>query len=443
MRYLGHIMKILAIETSCDETGVCLLESRDDGTFEVLGNALYSQVSVHAPYGGVYPNLAKREHSKNLVPVMTECLAAAGALSPATMPVSEEGSTSLTATLEREPELADALDTFLRTYGKPAIDCIAVTHGPGLEPALWVGVNFARVLANLWGMPVVAVNHMEGHIIMPMMESVSETGYRLHQANCPLLALLVSGGHTELVLSREPFRYEMLGQTRDDAAGEAFDKVARLLGLPYPGGPEISKLAAHARSNALATQTEMRKISSQNAADARHGEGGEGDVHAGTMTETQGPRNEADAAFLAKSCRYVFPRPMLYSGDYDFSFSGLKTELRKHVQSLDELTDETRTHTAWAFEDAVVDTLVLKTAKAADEHGVQTVVLGGGVSANTHLRAQLKEALDARGVMLLVPPPALSTDNAIMIALAGALHAAQGDYADPTTLRAQGHLRLA
>lgn len=394
MRYLGRIMKILAIETSCDETGVCLLESRDHGTFEVLGNALYSQVAVHAPYGGVYPNLAKREHSVNLVPVMTECLAAASALTPATTPVSEQGLALLAETLAREPELADALDMFLRTHDKPDIDCIAVTHGPGLEPALWVGVNFARVLAELWHVPVVAVNHMEGHIVMPMMEAVSDASYRLHPANYPLLALLVSGGHTELVLSREPHAYEMLGQTRDDAAGEAFDKVARLLGLPYPGGPEISKLAAQARAS-------------------------------------------------GEDCRYVFPRPMLYSGDFDFSFSGLKTELRKHIQSLDELTDETRMHTALAFEDAVVDTLVHKTAKAADEHGVQTVVLGGGVSANTHLRTQLKDALDARGIALLVPPPALSTDNAVMIALAGALRAAHGDYTDPTTLRAQGHLRLA
>lgn len=393
MRYLGRIMKILAIETSCDETGVCLLESRDDGTFEVLGNALYSQVAVHAPYGGVYPNLAKREHSKNLVPVMTECLAAAGELRPAPGGIAYEQATIETI-LEREPELLKQLTVFLHEHDRPNVDAIAVTHGPGLEPALWVGVNFARVLSQVWNVPIVAVNHMEGHIIMPAVAETAHNIYTLSTIRYPLLSLLVSGGHTELVLSREPFRYEMLGQTRDDAAGEAFDKVARLLGLPYPGGPEISRLAAAARTS-------------------------------------------------GESCRYVFPRPMLYSGDYDFSFSGLKTELRKHVQSLDELTDETRGHTAWAFEDAVVDTLVLKCAKAADEHGVQTVVLGGGVSANTHLRAQLKDTLDARGITLLVPPPALSTDNAVMIALAGALHAAHGDYADPATLHAQGHLRLA
>lgn len=395
MRYLGHIMKILAIETSCDETGVTLLESHDDGTFEVLGNALYSQVAVHAPYGGVYPNLAKREHSVNLVPVMIECLAAAGALTPATEPVSEGGSASLKGILEREPELFVELQSFLTQHGKPQIDAIAVTHGPGLEPALWVGVNFARALSQLWNVPIVPVNHMEGHIVMPMMQrqpGETET-YRLHPASYPLLALLVSGGHTELVLSREPMQYEMLGQTRDDAAGEAFDKVARMLGLPYPGGPEISRLAAQARAS-------------------------------GT------------------DCKYVFPRPMLYQNNFDFSFAGLKTELRKHIQSLDELTEETRMQTAWAFEDAVVDTLVHKTARAADEHGAQTVVLGGGVSANTHLRTQLKDALDARGITLLVPPPALSTDNAVMIALAGALRAAHGDYADPATLSAHGHLRL-
>jgi N6-L-threonylcarbamoyladenine synthase len=381
-------MKILGIETSCDETGVCLIEASGDIStdfkFEILGNALYSQVAIHAPYGGVFPNLAKREHAKNLIPLLHSTLQQGHLLAKG---LTFNGA-QIQEILNREPELLEQLTEFLTKYDKPEIDAIAVTYGPGLEPALWVGVNLARALSLAWDVPLVAVNHMEGHIMMSAMRDGELADFQF-----PLLSLLISGGHTELVLSREWMQYEVIGQTRDDAVGEAFDKVARLLGLPYPGGPEISRLAGKARIQ------------------------------------------NADA-------QIKFTPPMLHSKDFDFSFSGLKTEVRKFVEGKD-LDGTMKMQIARAFEDAVAQVLVRKTLAAVDEFGVATVIVGGGVSANTFIRAELAKALEkSSGIQLLVPPPDLATDNALMIALAGYFHAIKGDFADPGTLRAEGNLKL-
>jgi N6-L-threonylcarbamoyladenine synthase len=390
-------MRILAIETSCDETAVCIIEAEGDFgaefNYKVLGNALYSQVAIHAPYGGVFPNLAKREHSKNLIPLLEEALQqghllTGGLTSQFNLPE------KVAEMLVREPELLEQLQDFLTKYDKPDVDAIAVTYGPGLEPALWVGVNLARALSTLWNTPLVAVNHMEGHIMMSAMQDGALADFQF-----PLLSLLISGGHTELVLSKEFQHYEMIGQTRDDAVGEAFDKVARLLGLPYPGGPEISRLAADAR--AQGTEPQIK-----------------------------------------------FTPPMLRSKDFDFSFSGIKTEVRKFIEGIKqdgELNDEMRKEIACAFEDAVTHVLVHKTLKAVEEFGIATVIVGGGVSANSFIRQRLSEALCKAPsfTRLLVPPPDLATDNALMIALAGYFHAIKSDFADPATLRANGNLKLA
>lgn len=396
-------MRILGIETSCDETGVCLIDASgagpEDFRYSLLGNALYSQVAIHAPYGGVFPNLAKREHALNLVPLLTQALEQAGTLAPygerAGVRGSDLGRSDILEILSREPELFEQLAVFLDAYEKPDIDAIAVTHGPGLEPALWVGVNFARALALAWNVPLVAVNHMEGHIMLSAAEGD-------HMAACefPMLSLLISGGHTELVLSRTWQEYELIGQTRDDAAGEAFDKVARLLDLPYPGGPEISRLAAEARKY--------------------------GDT-------------------ISISSPITLPRPMMHDDTFDFSFSGLKTAVRRMVEELSPLSDEQKLAFAREFEDAVADVLVHKTLKAIEAHGARTIVVGGGVSANTYIKARLAEAIEQGniGATLLVPPPELATDNALMIAVAGYFHAIQHEYADPAALRANGNLRLA
>jgi len=369
--------------------------------FEILGNALLSQAKLHEQYGGVFPNLAKREHAKNLVPMLENALAQAGVLKPRTV-LGALPRTVLGRTLEREPDLLTLLIPFLQTHERPDIDAIAVTHGPGLEPALWVGVNFAKALSAVWDVPIVAVNHMEGHIILSTMEhsnilkNVGMSG-RLNEFEFPVLALLISGGHTELVLSKQFQTYELIGQTRDDAVGEAFDKVARLLGLGYPGGPEISRLALAARSSKL------------------------------------------EAGFK-------LPRPMLNEDNFDLSFSGLKTAVRKIVGNHQgDASLDFKMQLAREFEDAVTDVLVAKTMRAVEEFGTSTVVVGGGVSANSHIRLRLAEALAEAGnfAQLLVPPPELATDNAIMIALAGYFHALKKEFADPATLAANGNLKLA
>ncbi len=383
-------MRILGIETSCDETAISIIEAAGEFgagfKYQILGNALISQSDLHAPYGGVFPNLAKREHEKNLVPLLEKALGEAALL--------KKGSVSLgtlDVVLEREKQLATLLKEFFSTYAKPDIDCIAVTHGPGLEPALWVGINFAKALAAAWNIPLVPVNHMEGHVVLSTMHEDTMAKFKF-----PLLSLLISGGHTELILSDEWMQYELLGQTRDDAVGEAFDKVARLLDLPYPGGPEISKLASKARQNPSFTSS------------------------------------------------IKLPRPMIDTDDYDFSFAGLKTAVRRVVESAGALSDTLKTEIACEFENACVEVLVTKTMRAIEEHGVQTILIGGGVSANTHIRNQLAQTIKDYGAdtKLLIPPPELATYNALMIALAGYFRAQKKEFAEPAMIRAQGNLKL-
>ncbi len=370
-------MRILSIETSCDETAVSIITADGDfplATYEVVGNALFSQIALHAPYGGVFPTLAKREHAKALVPLMQEALAEAELLVDGSHSATEVQTADITALLLREPELAEALTTFMDSYNEPEIDLIAVTVGPGLEPALWVGVNFAKVLAELWNKKVVAVNHMEGHVLASVYDVVEDN--KLAQIGFPAIALLISGGHTELLLMKNWGQYEKIGQTRDDAVGEAFDKVARLLDLPYPGGAELSKLAAVGRKANVAP------------------------------------------------FKVALPRPMLKSGDLDFSFSGLKTAVRYAIDET-ELTDTDKQALARDFEDAVTEVLVKKTSDAVALNGAKSLIVGGGVSANQYIRTELNRHFlqEHPDCELYFPTPGLSTDNSIMIALAGHAHA--------------------
>ncbi len=393
-------MRILGIETSADDTGVSIIEASGSGDadiqFKILGNALLSQSELHSHYGGIYPNLAKREHGRNLVPVLMECLRQSNELIEGTRGKYETVIIEIEKLLEREHELFIYLAEFLRANGKPNVDVIAVTVGPGLEPALWVGINFARSLALAWNLPIVAVNHLEGHILIARTKNES-----LISIEYPALAVIVSGGHTELVLIKEPGQYSLLGQTRDDAAGEAFDKSARLIGLSYPGGPEISRLALEARGKVILRQD------------------------------------------VAKSDFAIsLPRPMIDSDDFDFSFSGLKTAVRKVVESWPTQTDELKCELAREIEDSIVDVLLAKTKRAAEEYGVKTIVVGGGVSANDHLRKKFAEEFEPH-TPVLFPSREFSTDNAVMIALAGYFHAKHNEFADPLELRANGNLRLA
>lgn len=394
-------MKILAIETSCDETAIAILEGAGDGTsarFTILGNALLSQIEIHKEYGGVFPALAKREHAKNLVPILEAALEEAELLHEDTQSISHDTHETITTILEREPGLSEQFLAFIGETEVPDIDAIAVTHGPGLAPALWVGVNFAKALSLAWNKPIVAVNHMEGHILSGLARK-ENVELVLSDIKSPVLALLISGGHTELVLMKEWLTYTLIGQTRDDAVGEAFDKVARMMNLPYPGGPEISKLAEQARKN-----------SDQSVEDS-----------------------------------FELPRPMIHSDDFDFSFAGLKTAVLYSLKDKPEFTDEKREKLAQAFEDAATDVLWAKTSRALTETGAQTLVLGGGVSANTHIRRTFTEKIEAEHshVSLRIPTSDLTTDNAVMIALAGFYRASKNEFTDPANLVANGNLHLA
>src|SRR5688572_22736615 len=329
-------MNVLGIETSCDETGVAVYATGKSGDAAEAGlraHAVYSQIALHAEYGGVVPELASRDHVRKLLPLIRQTLAEAG----------------LT--------VAD-------------IDGVAYTAGPGLVGALLVGAGVARSLAWALDVPAVGVHHMEGHLLAPLMEDAS--------TKPPFVALLVSGGHTQLVAVEGIGRYRLLGETLDDAAGEAFDKTAKLMDLPYPGGPELARIAATGRPGA-----------------------------------------------------FRFSRPMTDRPGLDFSFSGLKTQVLLAWQASDG-SDATRADIARGFEDAVVDTLATKCERALKQTGDRTLVVAGGVGANVRLRAKLQALAAKLGGRVCFPRPAFCTDNGAMIAFAGALRLLAGQHADAT-----------
>ena len=327
-------MIVLALETSCDETAVAILQ---DG--KLLASEIASQIALHALTGGVVPEVASRNHLRMLRPVLEAALAKA-ALS-----------------LEK-------------------IDAFAATRGPGLATSLMIGLSAAKGLAVGFARPFLAVNHMEGHLLSPFF---GKGGVR------PAMGLVVSGGHTMLVDIEAVGKYRLLGQTQDDAAGEAFDKVGKLLGLPYPGGPNVNRLAAD-----------------------------------------------------GNPARFDFPRSMMDSGDFAFSFSGLKTSVRYFLQKQTELP---MADVCASFQEAIVDVLVAKTMRAARETGRKVIAVSGGVSCNSRLRERLAQECAKRGLELLLAEPGLCTDNAAMIAYVAALHLAEGQTS-PLTTEIDPNLRL-
>ncbi|MEI2606039.1 tRNA (adenosine(37)-N6)-threonylcarbamoyltransferase complex transferase subunit TsaD [Erwinia aphidicola] len=320
-------MRVLGIETSCDETGIAIY----DDAAGLLANQLYSQVKLHADYGGVVPELASRDHVRKTVPLIQAALKEAG---------------------------LQAQD----------IDAVAYTAGPGLVGALLVGATIGRSLAFAWDVPAIAVHHMEGHLLAPMLED--------NPPEFPFVALLVSGGHTQLISVTGIGEYTLLGESIDDAAGEAFDKTAKLLGLDYPGGPMLSKMA----------QQGVEK-------------------------------------------RFVFPRPMTDRPGLDFSFSGLKTFAANTIRDNDS-SEQNRADIARAFEDAVVDTLAIKCRRALDQSGFKRLVIAGGVSANRTLRSKLAEMMQKRGGEVFYARPEFCTDNGAMIAYAGMVRMKGGVHAE-------------
>jgi len=325
-------MRILGIETSCDETGVAIYDEEKG----LIANQLHTQIALHADYGGVVPELASRDHIRKLAPLLQAALQEA----------------HLTA---------------------KDIDGIAYTSGPGLVGALLVGSTVARSLAYAWNIPAIGVHHMEGHLLAPMLEE--------NPPHFPFVALLVSGGHTQLVRVDGVGRYELLGESIDDAAGEAFDKTAKLLGLDYPGGAALARLALKGMPN-----------------------------------------------------RFAFPRPMTDRPGLDFSFSGLKTfaanTLHQVMQEEGELTEQSKADIAYAFQEAVVDTLAIKCKRALKQTGLKRLVIAGGVSANKQLRQTLAELMQQFGGEVFYPQPQFCTDNGAMIAYAGFLRLKQGQQQD-------------
>ena len=339
-------MKVLGIETSCDETGVAIFDTQHG----ILAEALYSQVAVHAEYGGVVPELASRDHIRKLVPLLRQVFEQAGL------------------------EYAD-------------IDGVAYTAGPGLIGALMVGATAGRALGMAWQVPTIGVHHMEGHLLAPLLEE--------NAPKPPFVALLVSGGHTQLVNVSALGCYELMGESIDDAAGEAFDKVAKMLDLDYPGGPHVARYAL---------------------------QGEEG--------------------------RFVFPRPMVDRPGLDMSFSGLKTAALYAIQKLQkqspngQLSEQDKADICLAFEQAAVETLAIKCRRALQQSDNQVLVMAGGVSANQRLRAKLQQATQKLGAKVYYPRPAYCTDNGAMIAFAGALRL-QAGAADDLSLHIRPRWPLA
>jgi len=319
-------LRVLAIESSCDESAAAVLD-RDRG---LLAHELFSQIELHRRYGGVVPELASRDHIRRLLPLVQSVLASSG-----TSPQDLGG--------------------------------VAYTAGPGLIGALLTGAALARSLAYAWQVPAIGVHHLEGHLLAPLLEA--------EPPPFPHVALLVSGGHTMLIEARAIGRYELLGETRDDAAGEAFDKTAKLLGLPYPGGPHLARLAARGRRGA-----------------------------------------------------FEFPRPMLDRPGLEFSFSGLKTAVLHAVRATPDLSDTVKADVACAVQEAIVETLMAKAVRALEQTGLDVLVVSGGVSANQSLRERLTETVGRRGGRVYYPRTEFCTDNAAMIAVAGLARLAAGQH---------------
>lgn len=341
------VKTILGIDTSCDDTSIAVVK-KEKNKFDILSSVVSSQVKLHQKYGGVYPTLAKREHQKNLDLVLKK------ALKQAKLPA------------------------------KPKLEAIAVTVGPGLEPCLWTGINFAKGLAKKWRTPIIPINHLSAHLLANLIGQ--ENNCPIKNIPLPALGLVVSGGNTLLALVKKIGQYQVIGETRDDAAGECLDKTARILGLPYPGGPAIAAEAA--------------KFKTKNS-----------------------PEKE-QSSLGASKLKINLPRPMIYAKNYDFSFSGLKTAALYDYQKRPAKMRKSKNYIqamAKEIQQAVIDVLIKKTLQAAQEYQVKSILLGGGVACNQELRRQFQQAIQKQKpcFLFLVPCSMLCTDNAAMIALAG------------------------
>ena len=342
-------MNILAIETSCDDTCISIIQVKNKKS-KILSNIISSQVKLHTKYGGVYPTLAKREHQRNLPLILKKVL---------------------------------------KKTSQSKIDLIAITVGPGLEPCLWTGINFAKEISKKWNLSIVPVNHIEGHIAANFIGGNSKFKITNYKNLFPAICLIVSGGHTQLILMQDIGKYKILGETRDDAAGECFDKTARILGLSYPGGPAIAAEAAKYKIQDTKYKIQLpRPMMYQ-----KHKRG---------VSRAKGERRVQSTL-----------RP-----NYDFSFSGLKTAVLYEVRKKKRKSKKFISAMAFEIQQAIIDVLIHKTLKAAKEFKVRTIILGGGVIANNELRKQFKSKVAEDGLrQVLFPSKRLCVDNAAMIGI--------------------------
>jgi N6-L-threonylcarbamoyladenine synthase len=385
-------MRILSIETSCDDTAISIVEfttsprpSPDRGEGEIrikiLADVVSSQTDLGIQYGGVFPAMAKGEHIKNL-PIVYEQVT--------------------------------------RIANNPEIDAITLTYGPGLEPCLWTGITFARELAEKLNVPIIPVNHMEGHLLSSLLPEY-EIGKEIILKDFPenSISLLVSGGHTQIIKINELGSYEIIGSTLDDAVGEAFDKVARMMDLPYPGGPQISKLADIARGRTVLEGLE--------SATAR------------TSSEFSA-ENSSTLQSSTPSKSLKFPRPMIHSKDYNFSFSGLKTAVLYHIRDNPIKSEDDKIAIAREFEDAAIEVIIKKIVNAIEEFGSTHLLLGGGVAANKYLQQELARVSKESGFEVYYPVRQITGDNALMIAIAGYFH--KDEIMKSENIKANGNLKL-
>ncbi len=381
-------MRILGIETSCDDTAVSIIEAKKASPkknwpgIKILSSLVSSQEKLHARYGGIFPSLAKREHQKNIIPLLIKALKESGLLKKSKK-TDEKKIQKVEKILERNPELFQSLKPFLENYEIKGIDKIAVTVGPGLEPCLWVGTNLAKALSFYFKKPAIKVNHIEGHILSNWLLPIKS-------APLPMIALIVSGGNTQMFLVKDVGKYKLIGGTRDDAAGECFDKTARILGLGYPGGPEISKCAEK---------------------------------------------------FKEKTFDINLPRPMIRDKNFDFSFSGLKTAVLYDYRKRKNVSIKYVMEMAHEIQEAIIEVLLTKTMKATEKYKTKAVLVGGGVSANKKLRKDFKRECEKRNLACFIPEPKFSMDNAAMIALTAALSSSQKEV-EWNKLKVNANLRV-
>lgn len=370
------IQRILAVETSCDETSIAIIDSIDNQTIHVHHHEVFSQIDIHKEYGGVFPAVAKRMHAVILPKQIQKVLETFSQKEASD--ISEETITKAKEFLQREPQLFEELLKLRKEYEHFPADILAVSTGPGLEPTLWVGVTAMQAIATLWNLPLLPVNHMLGHLASALSAEPKnfKTPQTLLPVEFPLITLLISGKHTEIVYFENWNKRIKLGSTRDDASGECYDKTGRMLGFDYPAGKDISMAAQRIRESFTTT-----------------------------------PDIEKD-----KELKKLLPQPMKHSGDYDFSFSGLKTATKRVIENSDQ--EFTKNEMAYAIQYAINEVMETKTKKALKEYSPKTVIVAGGVSADGDIRNRLAKICEEFNITYLPAARSLCGDNGLMIALA-------------------------